>query len=73
MPSSTDCRPVRVGREIDREERGKKGSGLSQSHGDRDTETEKETRRRDTDRDEEERVERTDWEEGERTGPRHRK
>lgn len=48
MPSSTDCRPVRVGREIDREERGKKGSGLSQSHGDRDTEMEKETRRRDT-------------------------
>ena len=54
MPSSTDCRPVRVGREMDREERGKKGSGLSQSHGDKDTEMEKETRRRDTERDEEE-------------------
>ena len=65
MPSSTDCRPVRVGREMDREERGKKGSGLSQSHGDKDTEMEKETRRRDTERDEEEWVERTDWEEGE--------
>lgn len=50
MPSSTDCRPVRVGREMDREERGKKGSGLSQSHGDRDTEMEKETRKRDTER-----------------------
>jgi len=69
MPSSTDCRPVRVGREMDREERGKKGSGLSQSHGDKDTEMEKETRRRDTERDEEEWVERTDWEEGETTGP----
>lgn len=69
MPSSTDCRPVRVGREMDREERGKKGSGLSQSHGDKDTEMEKETRRRDTERDEEEWVERTDWGEGETTGP----
>lgn len=69
MPSSTDCRPVRVGREMDREERGKKGSGLSQSHGDKDTEMEKETRRRDTERDEEEWVERMDWEEGETTGP----
>lgn len=71
MPSSTDCRPVRVGREIDREERGKKGSGLSWGHGDRhrDGERDKEERYRD----EEERVERTDWEEGEGTGPGLRK